>query len=151
MIRAATVSDADAVVALEHEELGADAWSRPLVEDALSGHAGSARTLVAEVDGVVVGHAVTSVVDDLAELQRIAVAREHRRSGVGAALLAAVTRLAAEAGVHRVLLEVREDNAGAAAFYAAHGFAELARRRGYYRDGTTAVVLELRLASTMGG
>ena len=40
-----------------------------------------------------------------------------------------------------MLLEVREDNAGALAFYAAGGFAEIDRRRRYYRDGATAVVL----------
>jgi ribosomal-protein-alanine N-acetyltransferase len=36
---------------------------------------------------------------------------------------------------------VREANAGAIAFYAAHEFAEVDRRPRYYRDGTTAVVM----------
>jgi ribosomal-protein-alanine N-acetyltransferase len=40
-----------------------------------------------------------------------------------------------------VLLEVRENNAGALAFYVARGFAEVDRRRRYYRDGATAIVL----------
>ena len=40
---------------------------------------------------------------------------------------------------------MREDNAGALAFYAATGFAEIARRPRYYRDGATAVVMELPL------
>ena len=38
--------------------------------------------LVAEVDGAVVGHAVASAVGDVAELQRIAVAAAHRRTGL---------------------------------------------------------------------
>jgi ribosomal-protein-alanine N-acetyltransferase len=44
-----------------------------------------------------------------------------------------------------VLLEVSETNAGARAFYAAHGAVELDRRRRYYRDGSDALVLQLPL------
>ena len=54
-------------------------------------------------------------------------------------------RKACADGAERVVLEVREDNAGALAFYSARGFTELARRLRYYRDGATAVVLELPL------
>jgi ribosomal-protein-alanine N-acetyltransferase len=49
-----------------------------------------------------------------------------------------------------VLLEVREDNAAARAFYAAHAFTEIDRRRRYYRDGATAIVL-LRDLGPAGG
>jgi ribosomal-protein-alanine N-acetyltransferase len=52
-----------------------------------------------------------------------------------------VVDAAGAGGADRVLLEVREDNAGARAFYAARGFVEVDRRRRYYRDGATAVVL----------
>jgi ribosomal-protein-alanine N-acetyltransferase len=41
----------------------------------------------------------------------------------------------------RLLLEVREDNVAACAFYAARGFVEIDRRPHYYADRTTAVVL----------
>ena len=41
----------------------------------------------------------------------------------------------------RLLLEVREDNHVACAFYAARGFTEIDRRPRYYADGTTAVIL----------
>jgi ribosomal-protein-alanine N-acetyltransferase len=60
-------------------------------------------------------------------------------------LLGETVRLARADGADRVLLEVREDNVAALAFYAARGFTELARRPRYYRDGATAVVLELPL------
>ena len=36
-------------------------------------------------------------------------------------------------GADRLLLEVRENNAGAIGFYAAHGFVEIDRRPRYYR------------------
>ena len=44
-------------------------------------------------------------------------------------------------GADRLLLEVRENNAGAIGFYAAHDFVEIDRRPRYYRDGATAVVM----------
>ena len=97
--------------------------------------------LVAEEAQRVVGHAVASLVDDVGELQRIAVAEGHRRRGLATALLDAVVQLAVGAGADRLLLEVREDNVAALGFYAAHGFVELDRRRRYYRDGAAAVVL----------
>ena len=49
-----------------------------------------------------------------------------------------------------MLLEVREDNAGALSFYAAREFVEIDRRRRYYRDGTTAVVMRRSLIEGCG-
>jgi ribosomal-protein-alanine N-acetyltransferase len=95
----------------------------------------------------VAGHAVLSCAGDIAELQRIAVTPVCRRRGLASALLAAVVELAAREGCDRLLLEVRFDNAGALAFYAARGFVEVDRRPRYYRDGATAVVMRLPLVS----
>ncbi|WP_166133809.1 GNAT family N-acetyltransferase [Nocardioides ochotonae] len=149
MIREATLADLDAVADLEVDNLGADAWSPGLIEQAITDEHASLHVWVAEDEaGAVVGHAVAAVVD-VTELQRISVAATHRRTGVATALLAEVLRTAERAGVERVVLEVREDNAGALAFYLAHGFTELARRRAYYRDGTTAIVLARELMGTM--
>ncbi len=140
-IRPATAADLDAVVELEQTCLGADAWSRGLVEQGIAAALPTVSYLVAEVDGVVVGHAVASAAGDDAELQRIAVDPAYRRRGLAGELLAAVEQRAAADGATRLLLEVREDNTTAAAFYESRGFVEVGRRRGYYRDGAAAVVL----------
>jgi ribosomal-protein-alanine N-acetyltransferase len=149
-VRPATTDDVLAIAALERENLGDDAWSAALVEEGVAGNLPTIRYLVAEVEGEVAGHAVASVVADIAELQRIAVDRAHRRTGLATALLDAVVGTAREGGADRLLLEVREDNAGALAFYAARGFVEVDRRRRYYRDGATAVVLRLGLGPSCG-
>ncbi|MFC4786958.1 ribosomal protein S18-alanine N-acetyltransferase [Nocardioides sp. MAHUQ-72] len=138
-------ADVPAIARLEQDNLGADAWSEGLVAEGVGGRLPTVRYLVAEADGAVVGHAVASVVADVSELQRIAVAATHRRSGLATGLLREVVALARDGGADRLLLEVREDNDGAIAFYAARGFTEIARRRRYYNDGATAVVLELSL------
>ena len=135
----------DAVVASEIDNLGVDAWPPALVAPGVRGEVPHAHYLVAELSGAVVGHAVVSVVVDVAELQRIAVSTSARRSGVASALLEECVALARSDRADRMLLEVREDNAAALAFYAARGFTEVDRRQRYYRDGTTAVVMRLGL------
>jgi [ribosomal protein S18]-alanine N-acetyltransferase len=140
-VRPARASDVDAVVELEQTCLGDDAWSRGLVEQGIASALPTVSYLVAEVDGEVVGHAVTSAAGEDAELQRIAVDPAYRRRGLASELLAAVEAGVAADGASRLLLEVREDNTTAATFYESRGFEEVGRRRRYYRDGAAAVVL----------
>ena len=150
IIRSAGPSDVAEVVRLEADNLGSDAWSAALVGEGVAGDLPTVRYLVAEVAGRAVGHAVASVAGEVTELQRIAVDPEHRRRGVASALLDEVVAVAVAAGSDRVLLEVREDNSGALAFYAERGFVEVDRRRRYFRDGATAVVLRRSLARGCG-
>ena len=91
--------------------------------------------LVADDEGIA-GYVVTLAAGDVLDLMRIAVRPGRRRTGLAGALLGA-----ASTG-RRMLLEVSERNAGAVAFYAAEGFTEIARRDRYYRDGSSAVVME---------
>jgi ribosomal-protein-alanine N-acetyltransferase len=141
LIRAAATADTDAIIALETACQGADAWSAWLVRDGVAGGLPTVRYLVAERDGEVVGYAVASFAGDIAELQRIGVTPAARRTGTATALLDEVVAQAPGAGADRLLLEVREDNTGAMAFYAARGFVEIDRRARYYRDGAAAVVM----------
>jgi ribosomal-protein-alanine N-acetyltransferase len=140
VIRLAQAEDAPAIAALEREALGADAWSESLVTEGAAGRVPTTLYVVATDGDELTGYAATSIVD-VAELQRIAVAATHRRTGVATDLLARIEDEARARQVDRLLLEVREDNRGACAFYAARGFVELDRRPRYYADGTTAVVL----------
>ncbi|WP_151083278.1 ribosomal protein S18-alanine N-acetyltransferase [Nocardioides cynanchi] len=140
MIRAAEADDAPAIAALERDALGSDAWSENLVREGAAGRLPTTHYLVATDGDELTGYAATSIVD-VAELQRIAVAETSRRTGVASDLLARVESEVRARQVDRLLLEVREDNHGACAFYAARGFTEIDRRPRYYADGTTAVVL----------
>jgi [ribosomal protein S18]-alanine N-acetyltransferase len=146
-VRLATAEDTVAVADLEQSALGADAWSPALLAEGLEGRLPTMLYLVATADHEVVGYAAASMVADLAELQRIAVTAPRRRTGVASGLLARVEREALTRHADRLLLEVRENNHDACAFYAVHGFAEIDRRPRYYADGTTAVVLVKELRS----
>jgi ribosomal-protein-alanine N-acetyltransferase len=145
LVRPATPDDIDAVADLETGTLGAEAWSYGLVAEGIRGNLPTVQYLLAEVGGRPVGHAVASLAGDVAELQRIGVTGTARRTGVAGALLDEVLVLARRSGADRLLLEVREDNAGALAFYAARGFVEIDRRRRYYQDGAAAVVMRIGL------
>jgi ribosomal-protein-alanine N-acetyltransferase len=75
---------------------------------------------------------------DEAEILTLATAPGQRRRGCARRLLAAFHTAAAARGARRALLEVAAGNGPARALYAAAGYAEAGRRRGYYRhpDGT---------------
>ena len=141
-LRPAESEDVAAVVALEARVFGADAWSEPLVREELTG---PGRRAVVAADGPVVGYAVTRLAGDVVDLQRIAVHPGLRRQGLARRMLENLLAGAVEDGGRRMLLEVSAGNIAAQAFYAAAGFAEIARRRRYYRDGSDAVVMQRSL------
>ncbi|MER7556938.1 ribosomal protein S18-alanine N-acetyltransferase [Nocardioides sp. NPDC126508] len=146
-VRSAGPDDVDAIADLEVEAFPDDAWTPEYLQVAIDGKMPTVRILVAVDDeGSIVGHALVSVVYEIAELQRIATATEQRRRGIGGALLAASIELARSEGAERLLLEVREDNVSAIRFYDQAGFVEIDRRERYYRDGATGIVFALELS-----
>lgn len=102
--------------------------------------------LVAETSGAIVGMAAARIVAGEAELFNIAVALEHRRTGVGRNILDTAIAEARRGGAERLFLEVRSSNSGARAFYTALGFSQVALRRNYYQDpAEDALVLSILL------
>lgn len=143
MIRGAVEADLVALLDLETQAFGPDAWSTASLRTELD-HADRI-VLVDERDGTVVGYVDVGVVADVADLHRVVVADARRREGVASALLAAGLDAAVAGGAERMLLEVADDNAPALALYAAHGFVSISRRHGYYAAGRDALVLEKAL------
>ncbi len=96
------------------------------------------------------GFLLGRVVADEAELLTVAVDPDQRRAGLGHALVAAFHDTARDRGARQAVLEVAEGNRAARALYAAAGYTEAGRRRGYYRhpDGRRedALVLARALA-----
>ena len=123
-----TPDDIDAVVAVE-QRIQRHPWTAGNFRDALA--AGNECWLQRE-EGAVASFAVTLPAVDETELLVIGVAPELQRSGRGRAMLEFLLEAARQAGMTRMLLEVRPSNAAAVAFYTATGFAEIGRRRGYY-------------------
>ncbi len=101
--------------------------------------------VVALEDGDVVGYAGAFVLAPDADVQTIAVRRDHQGSGTGARLLSALLDEAADRGATHVMLEVRSDNAAALHLYERFGFERISVRRRYYPDGGDALVMRVRL------
>lgn len=93
--------------------------------------------------------ALGRVVLDEAELLTLATHPAHRRLGLGRATLAAFEEQARARGARRAFLEVRANNAAACALYAAAGYAEAGRRRGYYKTQSGARVDALMLSKPL--
>ena len=140
-LRPATDDDLPALVALEAASLGADAWSKPQVAAELAGVPATRWVVVAEQAATVLGYGVLLSVADTADVQRVVVDSAHRRAGIGRAVPHALVAEADRRGCQRVLLEVAADNPAAVGLYAAAGFVEVARRRGYFSAGRDAVVM----------
>ena len=140
-IHPATVDDLDAIAALEARTFGLDAWSPRSVEAEFDAIGQTREIVVARTDGRVSGYAILMYAGDTAEITRLAVEGDLRRRGVGTALLQELLDRAARHRLSQLLLEVAAENTPALALYAVSGFAEIDRRRGYYADGSDAVVM----------
>ncbi|MHA6287832.1 GNAT family N-acetyltransferase [Maricaulis sp. CAU 1757] len=92
--------------------------------------------------GSAIGMALTRQALDEAEILTIGVVPRARRKGAGRELLGAVQERLFADGVSRLFLEVSTRNAAADRLYRGAGFCEVGCRKGYYADGSDALVLE---------
>jgi ribosomal-protein-alanine N-acetyltransferase len=97
--------------------------------------------VVRDAAGRLAAYASVWTIDDQVLINNLAVAAEHRRRGLGGALLRHLLRVGREAGCREALLEVRPSNGPALRLYLRHGFRHAAIRRRYYSDGEDAWVL----------
>lgn len=121
-------------VARVHAEDFARPWSgdefAALIEqDTVFGYA--ARE-VGRPEAGLAGFVLARVAADEAEILTVAVARAHRRAGLGRALMDAVLRELHAERAESLFLEVDEANLPALALYRRLGFEQVGRRPGYY-------------------
>lgn len=135
-------SDLDEVAAIE-ALASPDPWSRTLLAGELDSPTDTNIWLVAEhgAGSSLVGFGGTMVVADEAHIMNIAVHHDHRRRGIGRRLLAELLEAGRARGAVAATLEVRSKNRSAIALYSDLGFRRAGRRRGYYRDGSDALIM----------
>jgi ribosomal-protein-alanine N-acetyltransferase len=92
------------------------------------------------------GFVLSRIAVDEAEILSIVVAAAHRGLGMAGALLDFHLRALAGRGVRAVFLEVDDANVPAKRLYARRRFREVGRRKSYYEQGGTALILRRRLA-----
>lgn len=141
-IRPMTGADLDTVLAIEQA-----CFARPWNREHFAAELVSSRSVpvVAELDGTVAGYLCLTVLLDEAEVLDVAVDPAQQRRGVGAALMAWACREALQRGAHRLFLEVRVTGVAAIALYERFGFVRQGLRKGYYEQGTDALLMEKNL------
>ena len=131
-ISEATPADIEAVAAIERACFS-DPWSPASFREILMlGRAFFACARQSDTPAIA-GYVVASFAADEGEIANLAVDPSARRSGIGGLLLDTVLDEARQRGTMTLYLEVRDSNLGARALYASRGFAEVGRRRRYYR------------------
>lgn len=138
-----TVEDLPAVLAIERGSFAAP-WSSALFLQEL--RVPFSRIVVARRPAArVVGYVCRWLVADEVHVLNLAICPEHRRRGIGTALMREVLREADAGGAAAVFLEVRGSNAAGRALYRALGFEEVGCRRDYYGAGENALIMRCPL------
>jgi len=98
---------------------------------------------VALLDGEVVAFFAGEIIFSEASITMIAVKGKYQRKGIGRHLMDWFYSLAKKEGVKNIWLEVSSRNKKAIRFYEKRGFLLQDIRKGYYRDGSDALVMRL--------
>ncbi len=151
LLRTMTSADIDAVLGLEQELFGEEAWSQQMLEGELAEQPRSRYYLVAAVDGLITGYAGLLVAGTQADVLTIAVAADRWGRGTGSALLEELLAEAARRGCTEVFLEVRTDNMRAQRLYRRYGFVEIGIRKGYYQPSGADALVMRRDSADPGG
>jgi ribosomal-protein-alanine N-acetyltransferase len=143
-LRLLDARDLPAMEAVEALCFPEDPWPAGQLAGALEGE--GAVALGCWEDGILLAMALGRFILDEGELHSIATLPERRGEGIGALLLDTFLTHAAQKGVERIWLEVRQGNGAAQRMYQGRGFKVEGRRRRYYDDGEDALVMGLSLS-----
>jgi ribosomal-protein-alanine N-acetyltransferase len=119
------------------------AWTPARVQQFMANK--DSTVIVSRRDRKIAAFALMHFGDDTAHLNLLAVAPPYRRQGLGRQLVDWLYGSAIEAGVSRINLELRANNADALAFYAALGFERQNLRQGYYQGREAALRMSLKV------
>lgn len=143
-------SDLPAVMRIERECFPERPFSENVVRVFLT--RADAFLLVAEEQGDVVGAAMClySACAGEGKIASVAVLEEHRRKGIGSALLKECESLLESMDIHRFSLEVGVGNTAALELYSSRGYKVLGILRRFYSDGQDAYCMEKVSTATRG-
>jgi ribosomal-protein-alanine N-acetyltransferase len=142
-IRLATRADAAGIAAMSRDQIEQGlpwSWTETRVAGAIRNS--DSNVAVIGEPGALQGFGIMAYRDDVAHLLLFSVRPAQRRKGVGCALLHWLEEVAIMAGIQRIVVECRRENAAARNFYAERGYHELAIAKGYYRGVEDAIRLE---------
>lgn len=122
---------------IESELFVHDAWSAAQINSLLAQPFNHIIYATDELNQRLVGYCFYSHIFEDAEILKIGTCLDYQQQGIASQLLTAIAQMCQIMGAERVLLEVREDNHAAIAFYQKHGFEQIAIRKNYYDNHDT--------------
>lgn len=131
-----------AVVGILEQKIFPDPWTTAGIKETLAQR--GTLILGAWKDEKLIGYVILYYVLDEGEIARIAVDESCRRQGVAGHLMVRLEDFCEEHGIAKLMLDVRESNAAAIAFYKDHGFAEDGIRKNYYTNPKEDAILMSR-------
>ncbi len=138
-----TTERLDEIVAIERASFS-DPWTRGMFQSEL--HTASRGYARGAVRGdALVGYLFAVLIPDEAHIGNLAVHPEERRGGIAQRLLDQLVEDAAQVGVRRLTLEVRESNDIARNFYYKNNFIDIAIRKNYYRSPVEDAIVMYRV------
>ena len=141
-------SDASAIAALSKSEIEhglAWSWTPERVRKAIADQ--ETNVVVAKEVHTLLGFGIMVYREETAHLCLFAVHPRFRQRGLGSAILVWLEQVAQVAGVRKVSLEARQDNALAVAFYERRGYRKAAHIVGMYQGVADGVRLEKWLST----
>jgi ribosomal protein S18 acetylase RimI-like enzyme len=118
-------------------------WTPTRVQRSISGRESS--VVVARRGARIAAFGIMQFGEEVAHLNLLAVAAQHRRQGLGRQIMSWLTATAIEAGIFRIDLELRAQNRTAREFYERLGFDPLSVVPGYYQGCEAALRMTRRL------
>ncbi len=103
------------------------------------------KKIVLYVENYVAGFLFGEIIYEDASILLLAVKKEHQGKGYGKLLLKTFIDICRKEKVEKISLEVSLENKKAINLYKKSGFKEIGIRRRYYKDGTDALLMELKI------
>lgn len=143
IFRKGILEDIKQIAELETQTFS-DAWTSQSIKDTFSQK--QAFITIVQLAGFVAGYCIIYHVPEEAEIARIAVDSRFRRRGLGKGLLDYTCSCCRQMQIDRMLLDVRESNAPARAFYKKYGFKTDGVRKNFYEmPKENAILMSLQL------
>ncbi len=132
-IEPATPDDLDHILDIERES-SPNPWKMSFFEDELTGRLSTILVFKELKEDGIKGFIIFRRIDDIVEINNIAVSIRYRRKGIAESLLSFLKTFAIKESVTEIFLEVRSKNTGAVKLYEKSGFKFSRIRKGYYNN-----------------
>ena len=144
----ATPVDAATIARLSRDDIEYGlpwSWTPARVERAIRHR--DVNVVVAKQAQVLVGFGIMQYGDQGANLNLLGVSKDQRRLGTGTHIVEWLERVAVNAGIFDIVVQLRQQNVAAKAFYQGLGFEVIDHLPGYYGNHEVAIVMAKNLSA----